>query len=197
MDTGLFFGSFNPIHIGHIALANYMREFIPLKEVWFVVSPQNPLKGKDSLLSAHHRMAMVRIAIESQKGFKASNIEFGLPTPSFTIHTLAHLWEKYPKKQFGLILGADNLRSFHKWKNYEQILAQSKLLVYPRKGYGGGDLEHHQNVIITQAPEIEVSSQFIRQGIADGKNMNGFLSESVATYLQEMKFYTKNRKIAG
>ncbi|MFL5754068.1 MAG: nicotinate (nicotinamide) nucleotide adenylyltransferase, partial [Bacteroidia bacterium] len=122
MKTGLFFGSFNPIHVGHMVLANYMLEFTDLSELWFVVSPHNPLKEKQNLLNSKHRLYMVNLAVEYQAKMKASNVEFKLPQPSYTINTLAHLKEKYPKKDFVLIMGSDNLQTLNKWKNYEQLL---------------------------------------------------------------------------
>jgi nicotinate-nucleotide adenylyltransferase len=130
--TGLFFGSFNPVHIGHLIIANHMIEWTPIDEVWFVVSPQNPLKNKSTLLEDHHRLALVNVAIEDNHKFKASNIEFGLPKPSYTINTLTALSEKYPDRNFALIMGADNLQTIHKWRNFEMILKEHRIFVYPR-----------------------------------------------------------------
>lgn len=191
MKTGLFFGSFNPIHVGHLVLANYMLAFADLKEVWFVVSPHNPLKEKASLLSQTHRLQMVRLAVEDHPKMKASNIEFKLPQPSYTINTLAHLKEKYPQKEFALILGMDNLQTFDKWKNYEQILKNHQLLVYPRQNSEGSKFKDHPQVTITQAPVIEISSSFIRAAIADKKNVDCFMPDKVAAYIKEMNFYKK------
>ncbi len=191
MKTGLFFGSFNPIHVGHMVLANYMLEFAGLKEVWFVVSPHNPLKEKASLLSQTHRLQMVRMAVEDHPKMKASNIEFKLPQPSYTINTLTHLQEKYPKKEFALILGMDNLQTFDKWKNYEQILKNYSLIVYPRLNNTGDKFKDHPSVNITEAPVIEISSSFIRSAIADKKKVDCFLPEKVAEYIREMHFYRK------
>ena len=146
--TGLFFGSFNPIHIGHLVIANYMLEFTDLDEVWFIISPHNPLKDKKTLLGDHHRYYMVNMAIEDNYRLKASNIEFNMPQPSYTIHTLAYLKEKYPDKNFILIAGSDNLPTFHKWKNYEEILKQYSLYVYPRLDAGD-----HRG---TQRPPIDL-----------------------------------------
>ena len=131
-NIGLFFGSFNPIHIGHLIIANYMINFSDLTEVWFVISPQNPFKEKKTLLSEHHRLELVRIAIEDNNNLKVSDIEFKLPQPSYTINTLTYLQEKYPKKKFSLIMGEDNLKTFHKWKNYEEIIKYYELYIYPR-----------------------------------------------------------------
>jgi nicotinate-nucleotide adenylyltransferase len=154
---------------GHMVLANYMASFTDLEQVWFVVSPHNPLKEKSSLLNQNQRLHMVNLAIGDTNKLKSSNIEFGLTQPSYTINTLAHLKEKYPKHEFSLIMGEDNLQSFTKWKNYEEILKNHKLYVYPRPNSNSGDLKTHPNVIITEAPLMEVSSTMIRQAIKDKK----------------------------
>ncbi len=189
MHVGLFFGSFNPIHIGHMALANYMLEFTDMGEVWFVVSPHNPLKEKSSLLHQNQRLHMVNLAIGDHGNLKSSNIEFNLPQPSYTINTLAHLKGKYPKHTFSLIIGEDNLVSFPKWKNFEQILTNYKLYVYPRPGYQKNELYTNPNIVFTNAPLIEVSSTFIRSGIAIKKDMQFFLPLAVWQYIDEMHFY--------
>ncbi|MGZ3903423.1 MAG: nicotinate (nicotinamide) nucleotide adenylyltransferase [Bacteroidia bacterium] len=191
MHTGLFFGSFNPIHVGHMVLANYMLEFTDLDEVWFVVSPHNPLKDKKTLLAQNHRLAMVRLAVEDHDGLKASNIEFKLPQPSYTINTLAHLKEKYPKKEFSLIMGMDNLQTFEKWKNYEQILKNHKLYVYPRPRLEPGKFANHPQVNLTDAPIMDISSTFIRKAIIEKKDVSCFMPEKVAAYIDEMNFYKK------
>ena len=156
MHIGLFFGSFNPIHIGHMVLANYMAEFTDIEKVWFVVSPHNPLKQKKSLLDQNQRLHMVNLAIGDNDLYQSSNIEFGLTQPSYTINTLVHLNERYPQHTFSLIIGQDNLTSFHKWKNHEEILNQHKLYVYPRPGSEKSEFEAHPNVILTQAPLVEI-----------------------------------------
>ena len=189
--TGLFFGSFNPIHIGHLALANYMLSFTDLDEVWFVISPHNPLKEKQSLLAQTHRLYMVKLATENYPKFKASDIEFKLSQPSYTINTLVHLKEKYPKKNFNLIMGMDNLQNFHKWKNYEQILDKHSIYVYPRQHSHAGSLINHPNIKITEAPVMEISSSFIRKAILDKKDVSCFMPEKVAAYVSEMNFYKK------
>ena len=189
--VGLFFGSFNPIHIGHLIIANYMVEFTDLKEVWFVVSPHNPLKAKESLLNDLHRLQLVRIAIEYNNKLKASNIEFGLPQPSYTSDTLAFLKDKYPQKKFALIMGSDNLDGFHKWKNYEFILNNYPIYVYPRPSSDGGVLKNHPNVKMVNAPLIEISASFIRKAIGDKKNVMYMLTDSVYQYILEMNFYKK------
>jgi nicotinate-nucleotide adenylyltransferase len=191
MHIGLFFGSFNPVHVGHMVLANYMVEFTDIEKVWFVVSPHNPLKNKKSLLDQNQRLHMVNLAIGDSDLFKSNNIEFGLSQPSYTINTLAHLNEKYPQHTFSLIIGQDNLSSFHKWKNYEEIIKRFKLYVYPRPNAEASDLDLHKNVIMTEAPLIEISSTFIRNALLEKKNVSFFVPESVWNYIDEMSFYRK------
>ncbi|MCX6305353.1 MAG: nicotinate (nicotinamide) nucleotide adenylyltransferase [Bacteroidetes bacterium] len=187
--TGLFFGSFNPIHSGHLMIASYMVEYTDLDQVWFVVSPHNPLKDKATLLKDHHRLALVNLAIEDDARFKSSNIEFKLPKPSYTIDTLTYLQEKYPKHQFVPIIGSDNLASFHKWKNWEALAEQYKFYVYPRPGAEISRLDQHPSFQFVDAPLITVSSSFIRQGIKEGKEMRYFLPDRVWQYIREMNFY--------
>jgi len=187
--TGLFFGSFNPIHTGHLAIASYMVEFTDLDELWFVVSPHNPLKEKSSLLPDHHRLALVNEAIGSDSRFRVSNIEFKLPQPSYTIHTLAHLEEKYPDRHFVLVGGTDMLPSFHKWKNWETILEFYRLYLYPRHESDRHELTGHPSVTLVNAPRMEISSSFIRDSIRQGKNMSYFLPDKVLNYISEMHFY--------
>ena len=191
MHIGLFFGSFNPVHVGHMVLANYMASFTDLEQVWFVVSPHNPLKEKSSLLNQNQRLHMVNLAIGDNDKLKSNNIEFGLSQPSYTINTLAHLKEKYPQHTFSLIMGEDNLASFTKWKNYEEILKHHKLYVYPRPNSNSESLKTHPNVIMTQAPLMDISSTMIRQAIKDKKNMSSFVPQAVWQYLDEMSFYKK------
>ncbi len=189
--TGLLFGSFNPIHTGHLIIASYMLEFSDLEEVWFVVSPQNPLKERSSLLSDHHRFQMVNVAIENDYRFHASNIEFDLPRPSYTIHTLTYLQEKYPNREFIMITGTDIFPTFHKWKNWEQLLEFYKFYVYPRPGSQDHELTLHPSVKVFNAPIIEISATFIRQAIKEKKNMLYYLPEKVYEYILEMHFYEK------
>ncbi len=191
MKIGLFFGSFNPVHIGHMAIANYMAEFTDLNQVWFIVSPHNPLKKKSSLLADHHRLQLVRLAIGDCNKYKASNIEFKLPQPSYTVVTLAHLKEKYPQHQFVLILGSDNLESFPKWKNFEHILSEYELYIYPRPEADGGVLKNHPKVKWTKAPYMDVSSTFIREGLKEKKDIRFFIPFAAYEYLREMHFYEK------
>lgn len=191
MRIGLFFGSFNPVHVGHMVLANYMASFTDLEQVWFVVSPHNPLKEKSSLLDQNQRLHMVNLAIGDSNKLKSSNIEFGLTQPSYTVNTLAHLKEKYPQHQFSLIMGEDNLESFKKWKNYEEILKSHKLYVYPRPNSNSEELKKHPNVIMTEAPLMDISSTMIRQAIKNKKDVSFFVPQAVWQYLDEMSFYKK------
>ena len=189
--TGLLFGSFNPIHNGHLILANYMAEFTDLDEVWFVVSPQNPLKDKKTLLTDYHRLALARLAIEDHAKLKVSNIEFNMPMPSYTIDTLTYLVDKYKARDFVLICGTDIFGSFHKWKNYEELLKQYSLYVYPRPGHHMEKYINHPSVQLFDAPLMEISSSFIRKGIKDRKNMDYWMPEKVYEYILEMHFYEK------
>ncbi|MCT4663720.1 MAG: nicotinate (nicotinamide) nucleotide adenylyltransferase [Flavobacteriales bacterium] len=189
MKIGLFFGSFNPIHIGHLILANYLVEETDLDEVWLVVTPHNPFKKKSSLLADHHRLRMVEMALEPYDKLKASNIEFGLKKPSYTIDTLTVLKEKYPKHDFSIIMGADNLNHFHKWKNYEQILEFYSVYVYPRTTGKVTELDAHPKITRVNAPIIELSSTFIRQSIAEKKCVKPMLDTAVWQYIDEMNFY--------
>ncbi|MFM9028886.1 MAG: nicotinate (nicotinamide) nucleotide adenylyltransferase, partial [Bacteroidota bacterium] len=170
MKIGLFFGSFNPVHIGHMVIASYMAEYTDLEQVWLVVSPHNPLKQKDTLLDDQHRLQLVKIAIDDYRKLKASNIEFSLPKPSYTVNTLAYLTEKHPEYRFVLLMGADNLVTFKKWKNWEQILEFSEIYVYPRRDSDGGDLLHHPKVKVVGAPMMDISATFIRDSIRQGKD---------------------------
>ena len=191
MKIGLFFGSYNPIHIGHLAIANYMVEFTDLDQLWFVVSPQNPFKKKNTLLSDYQRFELVNQAIGNNYKFRASNIEFNLSKPSYTIDTLTYLHDKFPKYDFVLIMGSDNLENFHKWKNFEEILKYHELYVYPRHNTKDNNLINHQKVKVVNAPIMEISSSFIRKSIKEGKDIQYFLPEKVYKYIKEMHFYEK------
>jgi nicotinate-nucleotide adenylyltransferase len=196
---GLFFGSFNPIHVGHLLIANHMVSHTDLKEIWFVVSPHNPHKKKASLLKEYHRLAIVNEAIDDNPLFKASDIEFNLPQPSYTVETLAHLKEKYPDHLFSILMGEDNLRSFHKWKNYKLILEQNPIFIYPRvltiqelesgKAIEQNELVNHPNITLTDAPVMKVSSSLIRKLIKDGKSTKYLMTEPARKYVEDMNFY--------
>lgn len=189
---GLYFGTFNPIHIGHLAIANHLVEFSDLDEVWFVITPQSPFKVKKTLLNNHHRYQMVYEAVKEYSKLKPSKIEFNLPQPNYTINTLAHLEDTYKKQHhFSLIMGEDNLKSFHKWKNYEVILENYSVYVYPR--ISSGEIEHqfknHLKIHKVDAPIMEISSTFIRKQHKEGKNIKPLLPAAVWKYIDEMNFY--------
>ncbi len=203
MKIGLYFGTYNPIHVGHLVIANYMADYTDLNQVWLVVSPQNPLKEKLSLLADYHRLALVKAAIEDNSKLRASDIEFKLPKPSYTATTLAYLKEKHPEHEFALIMGEDNLRTLHKWQNHEAILRNHKIYVYPRvlttqeeaevsqiNSQIGNDFAGNPNVVLCDdAPVMKVSASFIRQGIKDGKDVRYLLTEPIHKYIDEMNFY--------
>ncbi len=187
--TALFFGSFNPIHVGHLIIANTMLQQEGVDELWFVVSPQNPLKERATLLADHHRMQMVRRAIEDNYKMQACDIEMHLPLPSYTAVTLAALGEKYPEREFCLVMGSDNLATFERWRNYEYILDHYRLLVYPRPGTQRCKLATHPHVTMVDVPMMDISSSYIRQQIAARKDVRYLLTEPVHKYLTEMHFY--------
>lgn len=190
MKIGLYFGTFNPIHIGHLIIANHMVEFSDLDEVWLVVTPHNPHKQKSSLLNDYHRLEMVYIATEEYPKLKPSDIEFKLAQPNYTVDTLIHLEEKYPHHNFSLIMGEDNLNSFHKWKNYDVILERHHVYVYPRiTEPNKSDLINHPKTNIIDAPIIEISSTFIRNAIKQKKNIRPLLQEKVWQFIDKNLFY--------
>ncbi|MGB6153169.1 MAG: nicotinate (nicotinamide) nucleotide adenylyltransferase [Pricia sp.] len=190
--VGLYFGTFNPIHMGHLVIANHMVEFSELDEVWFVITPLSPFKKKQSLLDNHHRYQMVFEAVEDYPDLKPSKIEFDLPQPNYTVDTLVHLNEKYGAKyHFSLIMGDDNLKSFHKWKNFEVILEHHDIYVYPRISEGRTEnrFEGHPKIHRVEAPIMEISSTFIRKNHKLGKNIRPLIPEKVWKYMDEMNFY--------
>lgn len=193
MKIGLYFGTFNPIHTGHMIIANHMAEFSDLDQVWLVVTPHNPHKKKSTLIDDHHRLQMVYLATDDFPRLKPSDIEFQLPQPNYTINTLAHLYEKYPQHEFSLIMGEDNLNTFHKWKNYETILANHKLYVFPRITNNSDELllKNHSQIHRIDAPIIEISSTFIRDCIKNKKNVSPLLPTKVEEYIQHNLFYKK------
>lgn len=199
--VGLYFGTFNPVHVGHLIIANYMADNTDLDEVWMVVSPQNPLKEKSTLLADYHRLALVQIGIENNPKLKASDIEFKLPIPSYTATTLAYLKDNYRDKEFSLIMGEDNLRTFHKWFNHDQILENHEIYVYPRAltiqekeemptVADSNNFSEHSNVhLCNEVPVMKISSSFIRNLIKENKDVRYLLTDPVFKYLDEMNFY--------
>ena len=187
--TGLFFGSFNPIHVGHLIIAGYMANFTDLDEVWLVVSPHNPLKLKKGLGNMYDRLEMARLATEPAENMKVSDIEFGLPQPSYTIDTLTYLHEKYPAKEFVLIMGADNLSSFKKWKNYEILLRNYHMYVYPRPGSDITEWKDHPAITFTDTPQMEISSTFIRNALKANKNIQFLVPDQVIAFMDSKNMY--------
>ncbi len=192
LKIGLYFGSYNPIHIGHMAIANYMVEFTDIDQLWFVVSPQNPFKKKENLLADYHRLELVNRAIDNDDRFRASNIEFNLPKPSYTIDTLTYLHERFPDYSFVILMGSDNLESFPKWKNFEMIVENYGVVVYPRPGFDMSKVPVHRNITVAEGvPLMEISSSFIRNAIKEGKDIRHFMPQKAWEYLDEMNFYKK------
>ena len=188
MNIGLFFGSFNPIHIGHKVIASYLVEFSTLDQVTFVVSPQNPLKIKNNLLDEYHRLQIIRSEIEDNSKLSVSNIEFTMPQPSYTIDTLIRLEEKCPENNYSIIMGSDNLKTFHKWKNYKNILSSYDIYVYPRDGEK--IIKSHKNIhLISDVPQMNISASFIRKCIKEGKDASYLVPEKAWKYIEEMNFY--------
>lgn len=187
--TGLFFGSFNPIHIGHLILAEYFATQTELDDVWLIVTPQNPLKKKDSLLDQYLRLDLVNRSIADNDRLRASDIEFQLPKPSYTIHTLIHLEEKFPDRSFSLIMGEDNLVSLPRWKNYHELIRRFEIWVYPRVGQNQTELASHPNIHLVQAPVIEISSTQIRENLRAGKSVRYLLPEKIHDYILKEQLY--------
>ena len=187
--TALFFGSFNPVHIGHLMLGNYIAEFAGVDEVRYIVSPHNPLKDRGDLLNDDIRLEMLCRAISGYSKFTVSDIEFFLPKPSFTYQTLSILSEKEPDNQFSLVIGADNMDIFTQWKNYDQIMANYPILVYPRIGASNRVPDNYVNMTLIDAPVIEISSNFIRQSLKIGKDMRFFLPEAVYAMVKEISLF--------
>ena len=193
MKIGLYFGSFNPVHVGHLIIANHVAEHSGLEQVWMVVTPHNPHKEKNTLLDDYQRLQLVHLATEDYTKIKPSDIEFKLSQPNYTVNTLAHLQDKFPKNQFSLIMGEDNLKSLHKWKNYEIILQNHDIYVYPRisSHIENSDFKNHPNIHIIDAPIVEISSTFIRKNIKDGKNIMPLLPSKVWEYIDHNNLYKK------
>lgn len=191
LKVGLFFGSFNPPHIGHLAIANYMTEFTGIDQLWFVVSPKNPLKDQDILLNEYDRLEMVRLAVGEDPRFRVSDVEFRLPKPSYTIDTLNQLKGKFPDHTFSVIMGSDNLENFRHWKSWEAIAENYPVWVYPRPGFVSDAVLPHPNMQLIKAPLMEISSTFIRNAIREGKNLRFFVPHQVWSYIEKMNFYRK------
>ncbi len=187
--TALFFGSFNPIHVGHLIIANTIVQMGEVDELWLVVSPQNPLKERSTLLADHHRLQMARLAVDDNYKLRVCDIEMHLPIPSYTVVTLSALGEKYPDREFCLVMGGDNLLTFNRWRNYEYILENYRILVYPRPGCNNAPLANHPNVRMIDVPMMDISSSFIRKSIAQGHDVRYLLTDPVYKYLTEMHFY--------
>jgi nicotinate-nucleotide adenylyltransferase len=193
MKIGLYFGTFNPIHIGHLIIANHMAEHSDLQQIWMVVTPHNPLKQKNTLLDDRQRLHMVRLATEDFPKIKPSDIEFQLPQPNYTVHTLAHLKDKFPQHEFSLIMGEDNLNSLPKWKNYEYLLENYDIYIYPRLSSSEENLglNNHPRIHKIDAPIVEISSTFIRESIKNKKNVRPLLPEKVWEEIDYNNFYKK------
>ena len=188
MKIGLYFGSFNPVHIGHLIIANFMATNTNLDQVWFVISPQNPLKHKSSLLNKYHRKYLIDIAIDGEKKLRSSTIEFSLPTPSYTIKTLAYLKEKYPDSTFSIIMGSDSLQNITKWKNYELLLKNYQILVYQRPGFKSEN-EYGGNIITIKAPLLDISSTQIREMIKRGESIKFLVPDVVREEIERNHYY--------
>jgi len=187
--VGLFFGSFNPIHIGHMIIASFVADNTNLREIWFVVSPHNPFKEKKSLLKDHHRLQMVVRTLEKDPRFRASDIEFHLEQPSYTTNTLAHLKEKHPECEFSLLMGGDNLASLPKWRNHEAILENYPIVVYSRPNHDITNMLDKGNITVLEAPQMNISSSDIRKNVAVGKSVKYLMPNQAWEYLDEMNFY--------
>ena len=189
LKIGLYFGSFNPVHIGHMAIANFLVEYGDIDQLWFVVTPQNPLKKKENLLNDIDRLEMMHIAVGDDFRFRVSDIEFRLPKPSYTIDTLTYLAEKFPAHHFSIIMGSDNLVNFHRWKNYEVIAQNYGIIVYPRPGFNISEAPETSQYKLVNAPVMEISSTFIRDAVKAGKDVRHFLPHGVWEYVDKMGFY--------
>ena len=193
MKIGLYFGTFNPIHVGHMIIANHLAEHSDLDQIWMIVTPHNPLKEKKTLLDDYQRLHLVHLATEDYPKIKPSDFEFKLPQPNYTVNTLAHLQDKFPKHEFSLIMGEDNLKNFHKWKNYQTILANYEVYVYPRisADFDNFEFKNHPKVHVINAPIVEISSTFIRENIKNRKNVQSLLPSKVWDYIDKSGFYLK------
>lgn len=189
MKIGLYFGSFNPVHHGHLIIANFIVQQTGIDQVWLVVSPQNPLKQSGSLLNEYNRLYLVQIAIEDEPSLKASDIEFRLPKPSYTIDTLTYLQEKYPSHEFSVVMGSDSYQNLPAWKNYKQLLSNYQVIVYERPGFEIKNIHEQSNTIILKAPLLEISSTYIRKTIKQGKSIRYLVPERVRIEIEQNGYY--------
>jgi len=187
--VGLYFGSFNPVHVGHMIIANYMVNNTDLDALWMVLSPQNPLKNKKTLANDYDRLHLLNLAVEDNNALKSSNIEFGLPKPSYTIDTMTYLDEKHPDYSFSLIMGGDNLATLHKWKNYELLIDKYPIWVYRRPTYDVPQLAQHPNISVLEAPLLQISSSYIRNLIKEKKSIRYLVPDKVYDYLSNNSIY--------
>lgn len=194
MRIGLYFGSFNPVHTGHLIIASHILQHTGVQQVWFVVSPQNPQKKSATLLNEYHRLYLVQLAVEGSTDLRASDVEFHLPRPSFTIDTLTYLQEKYPMHQFSVIMGSDSFQNLRSWKNYAQILQHYQVIVYQRPGFEIDPEEKNPNIIILKAPLLEISSTHIRESIREGKSIRYLVPDSVMNEIERNSYY---KSVAG
>jgi len=190
MHIGLYFGSFNPIHTGHLIIANHIVAHTEIDKVWFVVSPHNPLKEAHSLLNEYDRLHLVNLAIEDNPKFRASNVEFHLPKPSYTIDTLTYLTEKFPLEQFSIILGSDSFQNIHRWKNYEQLIARYTFIVYNRPGFEVTDT-HGANMTILKAPLLDISATYIRDQVKENRSIRYIVPDAVREYIEGHRYYQR------
>jgi nicotinate-nucleotide adenylyltransferase len=191
MKVGLYFGSFNPIHIGHLIIGSYVANYTDVDQVWFVVSPQNPLKQSFTLLNEYHRLYLTQISIENDDQLKCTDIEFKMPRPSYTIDTLTYLQEKYPKNTFSVIMGSDSFQNLHRWKNYEKILSQYSIYVYSRPGFEVKNIDRAANIKFLKAPLLDISSTGIRKAIKEGKSIRYLVTDKVREEIERNGYYRK------
>ncbi len=189
MKIGLYFGSFNPVHHGHLIIANFVAQNSPLEQVWLVVSPQNPLKPMASLLNEYHRLFLVQVAVEGEKTLKASDIEFKLPRPSFTIDTLTYLGEKYPQHEFSVLMGSDSFQNLPQWKNYELLLKNYPLFIYLRQGFEQIQSYPQASITILNSPQLQISASYIRRMIREGKSIRYLVPEKVREEIEQNRYY--------
>lgn len=190
MKIGLYFGSFNPVHVGHLIIASHLLNETDLEKIWFVVSPQNPFKQENGLLNEYHRLHLVKLATEQDNRIKATEIEFGLPKPSYTINTLAYLAEKFPDHEFSIIMGSDSFQNLHKWKNAELIIRDYTIYVYPRPGFPVANT-HNARMQVVDAPLLQLSATHIRKCIADGKSIRYMVPDIVLEEIEKGGYYKK------